>query len=175
MSTKRKIAVSGVFLLALVGLAASTTRMVITIHLVTRGRAINDEDAYQSNTSWAFYIILEAGLTIIAVNLPTLWYYVAGVTPERVLRSVRSIISLGSDRGSQSSVKGSNVSEYQVTKERYTGGRSLDTGSSRTNLTNPDKRSVETYAMPDLEPKLSVQPTEGIRVDRSFQRTEEQV
>ena len=37
----------------------------------------------ESNTQLAYYIMLEAGFTIVAVNLPSLWYFTAGITPER--------------------------------------------------------------------------------------------
>ncbi|CRG86468.1 hypothetical protein PISL3812_03474 [Talaromyces islandicus] len=103
-SIKRRIAISGVFLFALVGLGASTTRMVLFIYLITRGKAINDGDSYQTNTILAFFVILEAGLNIIAVNLPSLWYFVRGITADRVIRSMRSVLSLASGRRSQTSL-----------------------------------------------------------------------
>ncbi|APA10336.1 hypothetical protein sscle_06g051060 [Sclerotinia sclerotiorum 1980 UF-70] len=46
MTLKRNVAVSYVFLLAFLGLISSTSRVAITIILVTRGRAIDYEDAY---------------------------------------------------------------------------------------------------------------------------------
>jgi hypothetical protein len=85
------------------GLGAATARMALSIHLVMQGRAVNDEDSYQSNTSWAFYVILEAGLTMIAANLPSLWCLTRDISPESVLRSVRSLISVRSSHGSEKS------------------------------------------------------------------------
>ncbi|KAK5997679.1 hypothetical protein PT974_00034 [Cladobotryum mycophilum] len=166
-TTSRKVAISGVFLLALVGLGASTTRMVIIIHLVRNGRAINDEDGYQSNTQTAYYAILEAGLSIVTVNLPSLWYFVNGMTPQRALRSVRGIISIGSARGSQGSRDATKTSVHQCSRDPVT-GYSLDTTRSDLN-----KTGIESYAMKDIE----VMPVigNGIRVEREFTRTEEQV
>jgi hypothetical protein len=121
----------------------------------------------------AYYAILEAGFTIVTVNLPSLWYFVAGVTPESVVRSVRSIVSLGSGRGSNGSNNGaSKISVHHTTREPAA-GRSLDTNSSRSNLT---KNGVESYAMTDMGVPPPIRNVENrIRIERNFQRTEEQV
>ncbi|TAQ83652.1 hypothetical protein B7494_g8026 [Chlorociboria aeruginascens] len=176
-NASRKIAISGVFMLALVGLAASIARMVFLLHIVKTGRTINDVDGYQSNTQVAYFLILETGMTILAVNMPSLWYYHAGVTPERVLRSVRSIVSLASGRASTrgESTKGSKRSIDQTARDAVT-ARSIDTTSSRSNLTKHGSTSeVETYAMADLPIKHTIQDPEGIRVDRNFHRVEEKI
>jgi hypothetical protein len=195
--------------------------MVLTIHLTTVGRAVNDEDSYreymdnlifelsfrattvllqanipffppcpESNTSWAYYVILEAGLTIIAVNLPSLWYYVNGVTPDRVLRSVRSVLSLGSGRGSQTSFKSGNSTTKQTTGQGVKRGQSLDTNSAHSDLVDRGDQPfpyhskatpVETYAMTDMpghrlpHPEPIAHAGQGIQVNHSIQRTEEQV
>lgn len=54
-----------------------------------------------------YFLMLEAGISCVAVNLPSVWMLFASVSPEAVLRSVRSMISLGSlgsrnSRGSRS-------------------------------------------------------------------------
>ena len=95
---------------ALAGVGASCARMVITIHLVTAGEAIDNEDIFQSNTQWQYFIVLEAGFTIVAANLPSLWYFTTGVTPAGVLRSVRSLVSLGSSNKSKGSKTEGNSS-----------------------------------------------------------------
>lgn len=119
----------------------------------------------------AYYAILEAGFTIVTVNLPSLWYFLAGVTPERVVRSVRSLVSLGSGRGSQGSHGASKTSVHQVTRDPAT-GRSLDTNSSRSNLT---KNGVESIVMTDVGVPPPINDVDGIRVEHKYQRTEEQV
>jgi hypothetical protein len=108
------------------------------------------------------------------VNLPSLWYYLAGVSPEGVLRSVRSIMSLGSGRGSQGSFKGSTPGR-QNTGNVLADGRSLDTNSSRSNLTNPDKPVAEAYSLADLKLIPKEQPVDGIRVERTFEHSEEHI
>ena len=88
------------------------------------------------------------------------------------MRSVRSIISLGSGRGSQGSFKGS-ASGRPSTGNVRADGRSLDTNSSRSNLTNPDKPVIEAYSLADLKSVPKAQPVNGIRVDRTFEHSEE--
>ncbi|APA10337.1 hypothetical protein sscle_06g051070 [Sclerotinia sclerotiorum 1980 UF-70] len=93
-----------------------------------------------------------SGLTIIAVNLPSLWYYLAGVNPEHVLRTVRSVISLRSIRsGSQSSSKSANDFENKSgTGSGSKREQSLDTNSSSSYLTYSKGKTVEAYTMVDM-------------------------
>jgi hypothetical protein len=141
----------------------------------------------ESKTQWTYYVILEAGLTIVAVNLPSLWYYLAGSTPERVLRSVRSILSLGSNRGSQGSVKKGSRTGKPAAENGSTREQSLDTNSSETQLADrgaqdlayPEGSSAETYAIRDLpghqNPAIErgAWTGQGIQVNHSIQLTEE--
>jgi len=130
----------------------------------------------ESNTQVAYFLILETGMTILAVNMPSLWYFLAGVTPEHVLRSVRSLVSLASGRSSTrgGSSKGSKAS-IQKTSRDATTARSIDTTSSQSYLTNPGSTSkVETFAMTEMPVKLNSNDPEGIHVDRNFHRVEEQ-
>ena len=85
----------------------------------------------------------------------------AGITPESVLRSVRSFISLGSSRASRGSVKG-NALSHQVAGNMCADGRSLDTNSSCSNLTNPDKPVVEAYLLANLKPIPKERSVDGI-------------
>lgn len=40
--------------------------------------------------------MLEAGMSLIAVNLPSLWLFFTSLLPEKVVRSIRSVIALAS-------------------------------------------------------------------------------
>jgi hypothetical protein len=42
--------------------------------------------------------MLEAGISLVAVNLPTLWFLFHALTPESIIRSLRSVLSLSSLR-----------------------------------------------------------------------------
>ena len=98
-SLKRRLAVLFVFLTALVSLGAVVARLVIVVKL----HAHRIKDLSEANTTQTFMWILEAGFALIAVNLPSLWWLRQKVRPEKVLASVRSLISLRSMRRSSSS------------------------------------------------------------------------
>ncbi|CAF9921783.1 MAG: hypothetical protein GOMPHAMPRED_002398 [Gomphillus americanus] len=85
----RKLAVTGVFMFALAGITKTSFKAILN-----------------GNT----FIVLEAGFTIVAANLPSLWYFTTGVTPAGVLRSVRSLVSLGSSNKSKGSKTEGNSS-----------------------------------------------------------------
>lgn len=142
-----------------------------------------------ADTRLAFYVILEAGMNLIAVNLPSLWYFVAGVSPEGIVRSVRSILSLRSPRGSQTSLRSTGSKRKGQNPAKNHPRASIDTGSSQAELAGlhgaqvafPEGKSVEAYAMtslpdgkeygPDDRPPLK----DGIRVTRTLDRKEEHV
>lgn len=54
------------------------------------------------NTKALFLSLLEVGMACIAVNLPSMWFLISHVTPEAVLRSIRSVVSLQSLRSTKS-------------------------------------------------------------------------
>lgn len=119
-------------------------------------------------------MILEAGFTIVAVNLPSLWYFTAGVSPDRVLRSIRSLASLHSGRSSYDSAKGSKNIVEPTTRDTSAGGQSLDTTSSILNK-NGSEPVVESYAMTDLLHPNFQGKSDGIHIERQSHRSEEQV
>ena len=123
----------------------------------------------ESNTQIAYFNILEAGMTIVAVNLPSLWYYMKHSSPEGVLRSVRSKLSIGSHRSSHESGRDSTDSGHQR------GGQSVDTNSYRSDFVESAKTLTEAYALTDIVAAPTPQASEDIYVNHSFQRTEEPV
>ncbi|OAA81788.1 hypothetical protein LEL_01333 [Akanthomyces lecanii RCEF 1005] len=72
-SQKSKIAIAGVFLIALVGVAASIARLAIVEHIIKIGRAVVNEDMEYYVSKAAFYFVLETGVTITVLNLPPIW------------------------------------------------------------------------------------------------------
>lgn len=144
-SLKRRFGVMGVFLLALVGLAACIARLASSIEIFFAGpNAIIDPRLV--NTKQLYLSVLENGLSLIAVNLPSLWCLFTRYQLESVLRSVRSILSLRS-----------NVSATSMGKPRsHSRLPSLDknlsaSNSSQSHLAHPQTQSIETYAMRDIE------------------------
>ncbi|KAL8734327.1 MAG: hypothetical protein Q9166_001525 [cf. Caloplaca sp. 2 TL-2023] len=95
MSTGRKVALTGVFMVALVGLGASIARMAVFIQLATA-----------LNTQAVWFSMLETGLALISLNLPPTWGLFSHLSLESVLNSLRSLFSTqsrGSSRGSSGS------------------------------------------------------------------------
>ncbi|KAI1260708.1 hypothetical protein F5Y18DRAFT_404296 [Xylariaceae sp. FL1019] len=92
---QRKLSIIGVFLLALVGLGASIARMVQYIKIELGGPSfLLYTDHERLVTASFFYTVLEAGVALIAVNLPSLRMFSFSLSALGVLRSVRSLIEL---------------------------------------------------------------------------------
>ncbi len=99
------------------------------------------------NTKAIYLFTLEAGLSLIAVNLPSLWFLRNKVSPESVLRSVRSMVSLRSNPSAASS-QGKGGTQSQSPR---LGKKQSNSSSSQSGLAHPDAQSVQAYAMHDLE------------------------
>jgi hypothetical protein len=105
-SFRRRFAVFCVFLTAFVSLAAVIARLVMVVN--TQKGKVGDKS--RENTTETFMWVLEAGFALIAVNLPTLWWLRTRIPAERILSSMRSVISLQSLRshGSGGASRGRN-------------------------------------------------------------------
>ncbi|THV52717.1 hypothetical protein BGAL_0071g00250 [Botrytis galanthina] len=119
-----------------------------------------------TNTKSIYLSILEVGLSCIAVNLPSLYYLSHKVTPENVLRSVRSIISLRSI-GSQNS-KG-----YQKSKSSKD-NQSVES-PSLSNLRPDDVMAIETHAMYDLESTGQVSVPNDVHVTKTLSQSSQRL
>ena len=108
-SLKRRLALLFVFLTAFVSFGAVIARLVITVKLHTH----QIKDLSQANTTETFMWVLEAGFALIAVNLPSLWWLRHKIQPEKILVSVRSLISLRSLRESSSDVEANGSQRLQ--------------------------------------------------------------
>ncbi|KUI67586.1 hypothetical protein VM1G_02813 [Cytospora mali] len=118
-SIQRKVAIIGVFLLAFIGLGASITRMVNYIQIEDGGPLYfiyHDEE--EAVTRAFFFTMLEIGISLVAVNLPSLWLLFTSISPEKVARSIRSVLSLASLRS------GGSGGDNDMTKRPY-GDRGL--------------------------------------------------
>ena len=109
--------------------------------------------------------MLEAGMPLIAVNLPSLWLLLTHVVPERVVRSMRSALSLGSQSRSHpdatTAATGSSTSrvgdKLRATSSTHSGGSALrsDLEEARTSphtvaqqlRGDRNDQSLEAYAM----------------------------
>ena len=104
-SFERRLDLVFVFLTAFVSLGAVVARLVI----VVKFKAHQIKDDYEANTTSTFMWILEAGFSLIAVNLPSLWWLRQKVQPKKILESVRSLISRRSMRSSNSGINSSGA------------------------------------------------------------------
>lgn len=126
------------------------------------------------NTKAIYLSVLETGLSLIAVNLPSLWFLFSKVSPESVLRSVRSMISLGSDRSAASHHgRGGAAQSYPSSLAK----KQSNSNSSQSHFAHPDAQCVQSYAMHDLEHKEHgpKTPTGGIRVTDRISLSAEEV
>ena len=112
-----------------------------------------------ADTKSIYLSVLEAGLSLIAVNLPSLWCLSDKIKPENILRSVRSMISLRSGRSiaSQSSL-----------------GKTPGLPNSQSYLARPEDQSIETYAMHEIEDAQPSQqlPAAKIQITNRIYQTE---
>lgn len=90
--------------------------------------------------------VLENGLSLIAVNLPSIWCLFAKVKPESIRRSVRGIFSVHS-RQSYTTSMGKPGSHSRLSS--LSNNETVFT-SSPSHSGHPKAQSIETYAMYDI-------------------------
>jgi len=96
ISTGRRIGVTGIFMLALIGYGACIARLATNVILASANYTGAPPDVQLATTQAIWFSMLETGFAIIAVNLPSLWSIIAKVSPISLIRSLRSFITLGS-------------------------------------------------------------------------------
>ena len=123
------------------------------------------------NTKAIYLSVLETGLCLVAVNLPSLWFLFSKIKPESVLRSVRSMISLGSNRSvaSDKSKGGTQLSPLSLGKDQ------INPSSSQTHLASADTQSVQTYANFEYEEDGPPMPLGKIQVTGRISQSAEHV
>ncbi|KAF2151544.1 hypothetical protein K461DRAFT_294453 [Myriangium duriaei CBS 260.36] len=96
-SLAKRLSVMGVFLLAFVGLGASFARTIITGEVMLGGDqySINRNRGIAS-TVCTYLTVLEGGISVVAVNLPTLWYLCTDSFTEPAKHTFRRVISKAS-------------------------------------------------------------------------------
>ncbi|OTB14037.1 hypothetical protein K445DRAFT_24178 [Daldinia sp. EC12] len=111
---QRKLAIMGVFLLAFIGLGASIARTVQYIKIERGGpNYLLNTDHERLITQSFFYTMLEAGIALVAVNIPSLRAFTASFEAGGLMRSVRSFIELSILRNSSNDIA-RNTSEVQA-------------------------------------------------------------
>jgi len=149
-TTGRKIAISSVFLLAAVGLGASIAR-TDAIWAIIHGLISPNADFHLADSLQVFWSMLEAGVSLLAINLPSLWRYKSHISPDSLIRSIRSAISLRSSASNHS--RGSNSNTNISGMQPLPGdGQSLHSSAAKAQFVPrvPGQNS-ETYATYDTE------------------------
>ncbi|KAG6044939.1 hypothetical protein E4U39_002877 [Claviceps sp. Clav50 group G5] len=99
----RKVAIVGIFMLACLCILPLTHESSSQSFFLTVGQsAIHRIDPEKYLSRVVFYIILEMGVGLVAVNLPSIWMVFASVAPDALLRSIRSVVSIASFRSGRS-------------------------------------------------------------------------
>lgn len=131
LPTSQKIALSGVFLLGLLSTAAALARMAILI-INVYDTTLGYRDLLGVDTNAIIWAHVEAGVAVIAATLPTLRPLFLGHSPESLLGSIKSKISLQSvgSKGSKTRKRRSITSDTQelsrITDTERTGSATYD-------------------------------------------------
>jgi hypothetical protein len=102
-------------------------------------------------------------MACIAVNLPSLWFLVGTLTPESVIRSIRSVISLASIRSNGSRGSGRDKASNTGVYTGKPGSSIPSTSESRLAPGEP----TETVAMYDLESFSADTPKDNVHVTKT--------
>ena len=94
----RRLGIALVFLVGLVSLAACIARLVFYAQLSAASKQNRIVDHNLAYTTLIWFSVLEAGIALVAVNLPSLYFVLQRGSPEKALASARSAISLQSVR-----------------------------------------------------------------------------
>ena len=98
------------------------------------------------NTETIYLAVLECGLSLIAVNLPSLWYLLSHTSPEKMIRSLQSIISLRSERSASSGHAEASPNRQPSHYDKRSASR-----SSHSRILQYDAIHMQSYVMRDLE------------------------
>lgn len=114
------------------------------------------------NTKALFLSLLEVGMACIAVNLPSMWFLISHVTPEAVLRSIRSVVSLQSLRSTKSR---QSLKDKTMRSSSYPwGGQMASSTPSASESRLAPADPSETHIVYDLESNHAQPPQENVRV-----------
>ncbi|KAH6670379.1 hypothetical protein B0J14DRAFT_670688 [Halenospora varia] len=103
LQTSKKVAVSLVFLLGGFAVAASGIRLSFTTHAIKYGYSPNLDEKLEI-TGQLYWLLVEAGVGLFASCLPTVRFLFKGFSPESVISSIRSALSLHSLRSNHSRI-----------------------------------------------------------------------
>ena len=109
---------------------------------------LSDSRFAVEDTESVFWSNLEAGLSLLAVNLPSLWAYVNKASPESIIASIRSIITLHSLRSNGSSNR--SRSHVRLPDRDTSGPPSIMRAGA-----HPMQRPVESHPLHNVEERTA--------------------
>ncbi|KAJ8066070.1 hypothetical protein OCU04_005162 [Sclerotinia nivalis] len=147
LSTNKRIAVSGIFLLGASAVGASIARMILYIQILTglTQNAVIDPNQVLAVGLW--WSMLEAGLSLIAACLPTLSFLFTHFNLQTALRSIQSVFSLRSNN--HTSANHSAPSHPHLNPYVDLEASKLKTPSETVTVT-PGRGSREEYGMHEM-------------------------
>jgi len=158
MTVRRKIAVAGVFLVGLLTIGASAARMAIYIKYIVNAFAQSDGETLI--TYLLFWTMIECGLGVIVVCLPTLrsLYGKMKMSPGSILSGIKSAFTMRSLQSRSSTQPGTSGFESYVKSAKSSSDHSTST-------LRGDDATMHTYIVgaPDLEKQDNL-PESGIQV-----------
>ncbi|CAG8972832.1 hypothetical protein HYALB_00001251 [Hymenoscyphus albidus] len=162
----KKLAVTGILLLAFMALIASIIRLAIVLQVTsTSYHVVTDENL--TIAAIYYWSMIEAGLALIACSLPSLKPLVPEVGLQSAINSVRSALSLNSMGGGSSGSKNSRGSRNSRTN---TYGRLGDRNQDGVPLRSDEIMEMHATASHVTPPKRAF-VSEGIRVQRDVDIT----
>lgn len=128
-----------------------------------------------NSTAVAYIAMLEMGIALVAVNLPSLWLLCTSVIPEKVTHGLRSIMSLSSLRSSQRARShrshSTDSGERNITEKAGStiSGRPSESSHIYNGALEMQAPTTEVYALSGRDTIPEV-PENTIAVQKSFQR-----
>jgi len=164
MATRRKVAISGIFLLGTLVVIAGIIKVVVFNHVAKEFDGNNPDLTYILTPTF-YWPMIESSLGVLGACLPTLRPIFQGWSPESVINSVRSMISLESYRSSRTR----NQSTGYI---RSTDGDDTASTAAITNITGKNKYEVtaEGTKLKEFGSTLTEfeVPEDGIMVQRDY-------
>lgn len=128
-----------------------------------------------ADTKVYFYGVLEVGMATFAINLPSSWFLISKITPESVVRSIRSMISLqsirsGGSRGSRKDTSPKSTDYAMLDKKKDNAS-----STSQTYLAEGDHVTNESYATWDEEANKNPTLPATVHITKTVSQKSERV
>ncbi|KAI0381264.1 hypothetical protein F5Y04DRAFT_288906 [Hypomontagnella monticulosa] len=146
LSTTKKIAITGVFLLGAISVAVSLLRLILTERLLRFGFDPHT-DAILLITSIQYWGMVESGVAVVAACLPTLWILVKGWSWDPITKAAKDLADFSNSSFQRLR---SQISKREIVTD------SLDREYIRLAIYQTDKESETRVKGDNRKPKVNV-------------------